>query len=326
MSIRWKHWLVLAAAGAALAAGPAIVAAQDWPTKPVRIIVPFPPGGTTDIIGREVGHRLSTAFGQPFVVENRAGASGNIGMELAARAPADGYTLVVGAPQTLTINPYLFKLPFNPRTDLAPIVIVASVPNILVVNPSLPVQSVQQLIDLAKKEPGKLAYGSSSVGGTPHLSAEMFKMMAGVDILHVPYKGSAPAISDLLGGQVQIMFDNMPAILPQVKAGKLRALAVTTPKRSPSVPELPTMIEAGVPGFESQGWFALLAPTGTPQPIIDKINREVNRMLQTDEFKAKLVALGAEPVGGSPADFAAHIQSESDRWGKVIKTAGIKAE
>ncbi len=326
MSTRWKHWLVLAAAGAAMAVGSTVVAAQEWPTKPVRIIVPFPPGGTTDIIGREVGHRLSTAFGQPFVVENRAGASGNIGMELAARSPADGYTLVVGAPQTLTINPYLFKLPFNPRTDLAPIVIVASVPNILVVNPALPVQSVQQLIDLAKKEPGKLAYGSSSVGGTPHLSAEMFKMMAGVDILHVPYKGSAPAISDLLGGQVQIMFDNMPAILPQVKAGKLRALAVTTPKRSPSVPELPTMIEAGVPGFESQGWFALLAPTGTPQPIIDKINREVNRMLQTDEFKAKLVALGAEPVGGSPADFAAHIQSESDRWGKVIKTAGIKAE
>ncbi len=325
MSIRLNHVLALAAA-MAFAAGPATVAAQDWPTKPVRIIVPFPPGGTTDIVGREVGHRLSTAFGQPFVVENRAGASGNIGMELAVRSPADGYTLVVGAPQTLTINPYLFKLPFNPRTDLAPIVIVASVPNILVVNPSLPVQSVQQLIDLAKKEPGKLAYGSSSVGGTPHLSAEMFKMMAGVDILHVPYKGSAPAIADLLGGQVQIMFDNMPAILPQVKSGKLRALAVTTPKRSPSVPELPTMIEAGLPGFESQGWFALLAPAGTPQPIIDKINREVNRMLQTDEFKAKLVALGAEPVGGSPADFATHIQSESDRWGKVIKTAGIKAE
>lgn len=325
MSIRLNHVLALAAA-MAFAAGPATVAAQDWPTKPVRIIVPFPPGGTTDIVGREVGHRLSTAFGQPFVVENRAGASGNIGMELAVRSPADGYTLVVGAPQTLTINPYLFKLPFNPRTDLSPIVIVASVPNILVVNPSLPVQSVQQLIDLAKKEPGKLAYGSSSVGGTPHLSAEMFKMMAGVDILHVPYKGSAPAIADLLGGQVQIMFDNMPAILPQVKSGKLRALAVTTPKRSPSVPELPTMIEAGLPGFESQGWFALLAPAGTPQPIIDKINREVNRMLQTDEFKAKLVALGAEPVGGSPADFATHIQSESDRWGKVIKTAGIKAE
>ncbi len=325
MSIRLNHVLALAAA-MAFAAGPATVAAQDWPTKPVRIIVPFPPGGTTDIVGREVGHRLSTAFGQPFVVENRAGASGNIGMELAVRSPADGYTLVVGAPQTLTINPYLFKLPFNPRTDLAPIVIVASVPNILVVNPSLPVQSVQQLIDLAKKEPGKLAYGSSSVGGTPHLSAEMFKMMAGVDILHVPYKGSAPAIADLLGGQVQIMFDNMPAILPQVKSGKLRALAVTTPKRSPSVPELPTMIEAGLPGFESQGWFALLAPAGTPQPIIDKINREVNRMLQTVEFKAKLVALGAEPVGGSPADFATHIQSESDRWGKVIKTAGIKAE
>ena len=325
MSIRLNHVLALAAA-MAFAAGPATVAAQDWPTKPVRIIVPFPPGGTTDIVGREVGHRLSTAFGQPFVVENRAGASGNIGMELAVRSPADGYTLVVGAPQTLTINPYLFKLPFNPRTDLSPIVIVASVPNILVVNPSLPVQSVQQLIDLAKKEPGKLAYGSSSVGGTPHLSAEMFKMMAGVDILHVPYKGSAPAIADLLGGQVQIMFDNMPAILPQVKSGKLRALAVTTPKRSPSVPELPTMIEAGLPGFESQGWFALLAPAGTPQPIIDKINREVNRMLQTDEFKAKLVALGAEPVGGSPADFATHIQSESDRWGKVIKAAGIKAE
>lgn len=302
-------------------------AASKYPDRPVKVIVPFPPGGATDIVGREISDRLSQALGQPFVVENRSGASGNIGMEAAARSAPDGYTLVVGAPQTLTINPQLFKhMTFNPQKDLAPIVVVATVPNVLIVNPKLPVHSVKELIAYIKARPGKVNYGSSSVGGTPHLSAELFKALTHTDIMHVPYRGSTPALTDLMGGQIQMMFDNLPADLPVIRSGRVRALAVTTAVRSPSAPELPTMIEAGVPGFESQGWFSLLAPAGTPQAILDKINTEVNKILGTDSFKASLAKVGADPKGGSIDDFRKLIDTESQRWGKVIKFAHIQVE
>jgi tripartite-type tricarboxylate transporter receptor subunit TctC len=298
----------------------------DYPDKPVRVIVPFPPGGATDIVGREISEKLSQAFKQTFIVENKPGASGNIGIEMAARAPADGYTLVVGAPQTLTINPQLMKMSFDPQKELAPIVVIASVPNVLVVNPKLPVNSVRDLIALAKKQPGKLSYGSSSIGGTPHLSAEMFKAMTGTYILHIPYKGSSPALTDLMGGHIDFMFDNLPAALPFIQSGALKALAVTTLKRSPSLPNTPTMVEAGVPDFDSQGWFSLLSPTATPTEVLEKINIEVNKILLTDDFKAKLAKVGANPIGGSRSEFQNRIQMETKRWGSVIKAANIKAE
>jgi tripartite-type tricarboxylate transporter receptor subunit TctC len=305
--------------------GPGTVFAA-YPEKPVRVIVPFPPGGATDIVGREISEKLSQAFKQPFIVENKPGASGNIGMEMATRAPADGYTLVIGAPQTLTINPQLMKMSFDPQKELAPIVVIASVPNVLVVNPKLPVNSVKDLIALAKKRPGKLSYGSSSIGGTPHLSAEMFKAMTGTYILHIPYRGSSPALTDLMGGHIDFMFDNLPAALPFIQSGALKALAVTTLKRSSSLPNTPTMVEAGVPDFDSQGWFALLAPAATPTDVLEKINIEVNKILLTDDFKARLAKVGANPIGGSRAEFQNRIQMETKRWGAVIKSADIKAE
>lgn len=308
-----------------------VVQAQDaaatYPDRPVKVIVPFPPGGATDIVGREISDKLARALGQTFVVENRSGASGNIGMEAAARSAPDGYTLVVGAPQTLTINPQLFKSnPFNPQKELDPIVVVATVPNVLIVNPKLPVSSVKELIAYAKERPGKVNYGSSSIGGTPHLSSELFKSMTDTNIMHIPYRGSAPALTDLMGGQIDMMFDNLPASLPHIKSGRVKALAVTTKQRSDSAPELPTMDEAGVPGFESQGWFSLLAPAGTPPAILQKINSEVNKILATDDFKQRLANVGAQPKGGSIADFRQLLASETQRWSKVIEFADIKVE
>ena len=302
-------------------------AQAPYPGKPVRVVVPFPPGGATDIVGRAIAERLQAALGQPFVVENKAGASGNIGVAEVARAPADGYTLVVGAPQTLTINPRLFKsLPFDPQKDLAPVAVIASVPNVLIVSNKLPVRTPQELVALAKQKVGRLNYGSSSIGGTPHLSAEMFKSMTGTFILHVPYRGSAPALQDLIGGQIDLMFDNPPAALPQIKAGTVRALAVTSLRRSASIPELPTLDESGVAGFDSQGWFALLAPAGTPQPVLERLNTEVNKILATPEFRERLLKVGADPVGGSIEDFRQRLRSETARWGQVIQFADIKAE
>jgi tripartite-type tricarboxylate transporter receptor subunit TctC len=298
----------------------------NYPTKPVRIIVPFPPGGATDIIARDIGEKLSAALGQPFLVDNKAGASGNIGVEMAVRAAPDGYTLVMGSAQTLTINPQLFKLNYAPQRDLAPIALVASVPNVLIVSPNLPVNTPKQLIELAKSKPGRLNYGSSSIGGTPHLSGELFKSMTGSYIVHIPYRGSSPALQDLASGNIDLMFDNLPAALPLIKSGRVKALAVTTTKRTAAAPDLPTMQEAGLKDFDSQGWFGLLMPVGTPSAIVDRLNAEVNRILTNADFKERLQKVGAEGIGGSVSDFRERMRSETERWGKVIRFANITAE
>jgi tripartite-type tricarboxylate transporter receptor subunit TctC len=322
-----KKTFMVTLLGAVLFAFGGQVVAQSYPNKPVKVIIPFPPGGATDIVGRAMAERLQNALGQTFIVENKPGASGNIGIGEATRAAPDGYTLVIGSPQTLTINHQIIKsTPFNPQRDLAPIVVIASVPNVLIVNNKLPVKNAQELIAYAKANPGKLSGGSSSIGGSPHLALESMKATYGLDIVHVPYKGSAPALQDLVGGQISMMFDNLPAALPLINGGQIKALGVTTLKRTASAPEIPTLDESGMKGFDSQGWFALLAPAGTPTPILDKINAEANKIINTPEFRERMTKVGADTVGGSIDEFKARIKSETERWGKVIQAADIKAE
>ncbi|HET7033335.1 MAG TPA: tripartite tricarboxylate transporter substrate binding protein [Casimicrobiaceae bacterium] len=298
-----------------------------YPTKPIRLVVPFPPGGATDIIARAVAQKLSETWGQSIVVDNRPGAGGNIGTELVAKAAPDGYTLEMGTVGTHAINASLYaKIPFDNVKDFAPIILVAGVPNVLEVTPSLPVNSVQELIAYAKANPGKLNFASSGNGTSIHLSGELFKVMTGVQMTHVPYKGSAPALQDLIAGQVQLMFDNLPPSLPQIKGGKLRALAVTSATRAPALPDVPTVAESGLPGFEASSWFGLLAPVGTPPAIIAKINAEVAAWLASPEGKEKLASIGANAAGGSPGDFARHIQAETAKWAKVVKESGAKVD
>ena len=301
--------------------------AEAYPSKPITMIVPFPAGGTTDILARAIGQELFKTLGQQVIVDNRPGAGGNIGSALVAKAAPDGYTLLMGTVGTHAINASLYaKMPYDTVKDFAPITQVAAVPNILVVNPTLPVKSVKELIAYAKANPGKLNFASSGNGTSIHLSGELFKTMAGVDMTHIPYKGSAPALTDLLGGQVNLMFDNMPSALPHVKAGKLRALAVTSGKRSPAAPDLPTIEEAGVPGYEASSWFGVLAPAGTPPDIVNKLNAEIVRILKTPEMKERLSSQGAEPVGSSPGEFAAHIKAEMAKWAKVVKESGARVD
>ena len=303
------------------------VCAQSYPIKTIKIVVPFPPGGATDIIARAVAEKLQLAFNKPVIVENKAGESGNIGVGDVVRSAPDGYTLVMGAAQTLTINHQLFSnLTFVPQKDLAPIIVVASVPNVLVVANRLPAKNLQEFIALAKANSGKFSSGSSSIGGTPHLTLEMFKSVTGTKIVHIPYKGSAPALQDLGGGQIELMFDNLPAALPFITSGRIRAIGVTTLKRTASAPEIPTFDEMGLKGFDSQGWFGLLAPAGTPVSVLERLNAEVNKIIQTAEFRERLVKAGADPVGGSIEDFRQRLKSETDRWGRVIKAANVKAE
>ena len=301
--------------------------APAYPSHPVRIVVPFPAGGTTDILARAVAQRFTEAFGQTFIVDNRPGAGGNIGAELVAKSAPDGYTLVMGTVGTHAINPSLYaKMPYDHIKDFAPVFLVAGVPNVLEVNPSLPVHSVAELVAYAKANPGKLDFASSGSGTSIHLSGEMFKTMAGVSMQHVPYKGSAPALQGLVGGQVQLMFDNLPSSLALIKAGKLRALAVTSAERSATLPDLPTIAESGYPGFEASSWFGLLAPAGTPPAIIAKLNAEGNAWLASPDAKQKLLAQGAIAAGGSPEDFAHHIAAETAKWAKVVKASGAKVE
>lgn len=316
---------VAAAAATILAAGPA--AAQAYPNKPITMIVPFSAGGTTDILARIVGQALSTELGQSVVIDNRAGAGGNIGGQLAARAPADGYTLFMGTVGTHAINEALYKkMPFNPIKDFAPLSRVANVPNLLVAHPAQPFKTVSELIAYAKANPGKVNFGSSGSGSSIHLSGELFKSMAKVDMVHIPYKGSAPAVNDLLGNQIAIMFDNMPSAIQHVRAGKLRPIAVTTAKRSPELPDVPTIAESGVPGYEATSWFGLFAVAGTPAPIVTQLNKALVKVLNQPDVKAKIVAQGGEVVAETPEQFAAFIKAETAKWGKVVKESGASVD
>ncbi len=319
--------LVRLVAALALLSGLAAAAhAQAWPTKPIRYIVPFPPGGATDILARSIAEKLGPALGQPVIVENRAGAAGNVGTELAAKAAPDGYTiLMVTVAQSISETLYA-KLAYNLMRDLTPVILVARVPNVMVVHPSVPARSVKEFIDYAKANPGKINFASSGSGTSIHMSGELFKLLTGVDIVHVPYKGSALALTDLIGGQVSVMFDNLPPSMPHIRGGKLRALAITTTTRYPTLPDLPTMVEAGVPGYESSSWFGIMAPTGTPKDIVARLNAEVRKIMALPEVRERFDQQGAIASPGSPEDFDAFIRAEIAKWGKVVKASGAKVD
>src|SRR5438093_1351752 len=318
---------VLKACALAALAIPAPAHAQVYPAKPVRMIVAYPPGGGTDIVGRMVAQRLGESLGQSVVVENRGGASGNIGTELAARAAPDGYTILMGNVAPNAINVSLFKdLPFDPVADFTPVSLVASTPNILVVHPSTPVRTVGELIALAKAKPGALNFASAGVGSSSHLAGELFRILAGADIVHVPYKGAGPAMVDVLSGQVQLYFATMPAAMAHVKSGKLAPVAVTSARRSRALPDLPTIAEAGVPGYEASTWYGVLAQAHTPPAVIARLHENIVRILAVPETRGRLADQGFEPVGSSPEEFGAYIKSEIAKWEKVIGDAGIRPE
>ena len=322
-----RRTLLASLAVAAAGALPLGALAQNFPTKPITIIVPFSAGGTTDILARIVGQGLTTELGQSDVVDNKPGAGGNIGGSLAAKAAADGYTLFMGTVGTHAINQSLYKkMPFDPVKDFAPLSRVATVPNLLVAHPSQPFKTVKEMIAYAKANPGKITFGSPGSGASPHVSGELFKSMTGTDLLHIPYKGSAPAMTDLLGGQTSVMFDNMPSAIQHVRSGKLRPIAVTTAKRSPELPDVPTIAEAGVPGYEATSWFGMFAPAGTPKPVLDKLHAALIKVLNQADVKKKIAEQGGDVVAETPAQFAAFIKAESVKWGKVVKESGATAD
>ncbi len=301
-------------------------ASQAWPTRPVRYIVPFPPAGATDILARIIADKISGPLGQSVVVENRAGAAGNVGTELVAKSAPDGYTILqVTVAQSISQTLYA-KLNYDLERDLAPVAMIALVPNVMVVNPSVPAKTVAEFIALAKSKPGKINFASSGSGTSIHMSAEMFKMLTGVDIVHIPYKGSGPALADLIGGQVDVMFDNLTSSIGFIRGGKLRALAVTTAMRYPELPDIPTMQEAGVAGYEATAWFGILAPKGTPRDVIMRINGEVNKALAQADVKEKLAQQGALARAWTPEQFGEFIHNEIVKWGKVVKASGAKVE
>jgi tripartite-type tricarboxylate transporter receptor subunit TctC len=300
--------------------------ANTYPNKPITIVVPFSAGGTTDILARLIGQKLTERWKVAVVVENKLGAGGNIGTAQVARSAPDGYTLVLGTIGTHAINPSLYStIPYDALKDFAPITRTAMVPNALVVNANAPFNSVKEMIEYGKANPGKLTFGSSGHGSTLQMSGELFKMMAQVDMIHVPYKGSAPAVADLLGNQISMIFDNMPSALPQVKAGKLKALAVTSSTRVPQLPDVPTMAEAGVPGYDVMSWFGLWAPAKTPRPIVEKLNKAVVDILNAPDVQQKIKEQGAVPTPETPAEFESFIRSESEKWKKVVKSAKLTA-
>lgn len=302
-------------------------AEAGFPDRGVRIVVPFPAGGSNDVVARMLGAKLQELWGQPVVIDNRAGAGGNIGAEAVARSPADGYTLLLTAPGPLAVNQSLYtQLSFNPTQDFTPVALIASVPIVLAVNPNVKATTVVELIALAKASPGKLNFGSSGLGSTNHLAGELLKTRAGIDIVHVPYRGAAPAMNDLIGGQIPMMFDNMPAIRPQVQGGTIRAIAVAGAARSPLFPELPTMVEAGVPNFEASSWFGLVAPARMPPDVMKALIDSVTKLLKDPDMVKRLADVGAEPGTLSGDAFAAFLRTESEKWGQVVKTAGAKVE
>lgn len=318
--------LALTIAMAAACLGPLGAAAQSYPDKPIKLLVPFAAGGTTSTLARALADRMGKALNQSVVVDNRPGAGGNIAMEAVAHAAPDGYTLLMG-PIGLAINPALYpKLNFDPLKDFAPIGLYGGVANILAVNASLPIHSVKELIAYAKANPGKLSQGSSGNGSSSHLAGEMLKASTGIDILHVPYKGGAQAMNDVLAGQTSMLFDQMPAVLPQVQGGRVRALAVTTAQRSSAAPDIPTMAESGVPGYDVNVWFGILAPAGTPAPIVTRLNTEMNKILRDPEFRASLVKMGVDPMPSTPAEFSEFLRKETQLWAQVVKSSGAKLD
>ena len=317
-----RSWARFAATLVALAF-PALVAAQAWPSKPVKIVCPFPAGGATDVVSRLLAQKLTEAWGQSVIVENRAGAGGNIGADVVAKSPADGYTLLMTSGSIVTANPYMYKsLTYDPAHDLVAITNVATGPQVIAVGPGVEQKDLKSFIEYARANPKKVNFGSAGVGTQTHLAAENFAYSAGVDITHVPYKGESQAITDLMGGQIQMATPNLGAAIGFIKDGKLRALAVTSRERSPQLPDVPSASEI-IPGFENAGWFGLVAPTGTPRDVIDRIQRDSARILQGEEFKATLAKQGMAPVGNTPAEFTAAIREESARWAKVIKERGL---
>lgn len=321
-----RRCLAVLTVAMALAAATAPATAQSYPNRPVRIIVPFPAGGGADIFGRLVGKALAESLGQQFVADNRAGASGIIGCELATRAAADGYTLLLGTTGTHATNPVVYrKLPYDPLRDFAPVSLVAESPFVLLVHPSLPVRNVRELIALAKKAPGKLTYGSSGVGSSSHLGFELFNLMAGISTLHVPYKGLPPATADTIAGNLTMTWDSITASSPHIKAGRVRPLGIGSAKRSALLPELPTISEAGLPGYELGSWYGVFAPAGTPQDIVRLLHQEIAKSITGNGLKEHFAVLGAEPVGSSPEAFTEVLKRDLEKWGKVARAANVSA-
>jgi len=325
-AVRHHRPLITAALLAALAPAQSAVA-QSYPTKPIRWIVTYPPGGPTDVVARAIGAKLTEAWGQQIIIDNRAGAGGMIGTELGARAAPDGYTLLFGTSAGMTINPALqSKLPYDPVKDFAPVSLLVINPQLLVLNPTVPANSVKELVALAKAKPGQLNYASVGQGSPNHLGMELLKALTGTNIVHVPYKGTGPAITDLLGGQVQLMFNSMPTVLPLVRSGKLRALAVGSTQRISAIADIPTVAESGVPGFENVTWYGMFAPAKTPREIVNKLHAQVVRILAEPDMAQRLSSQGAEPRSSTPDELAKFMRVEFERWAKVIKSAGVKVE
>jgi tripartite-type tricarboxylate transporter receptor subunit TctC len=318
--------LILAVASCGVAWGAGDAFAQGYPAKAIRVIVPFAPGGATDITGRTVSARMAETLKQTIIVDNRSGGGGVIGADIAAKAPPDGYTVLLATPAETAILPHLQKMPYDPLKDLAPVSLATASPLILVVHPSLPAKSVKELIALVKARPGQLSYGSAGTGGVHHLAGELLKVTFKLDMVHVPYKGVGAVIPDLLGGHIPMTFSSLPPSMPYVAAGKLRALAVTSPKRSVAASEVPTMIEAGVPDFVATNWFAYFVPAGTPEAIVGRLNAEINRTLKLADVKEKLVVLGLEPLGTTPQELGRFVREESAKFAKLIKLSGVKMD
>lgn len=306
---------------------PPATASEVYPDKPIHIVAPFPPGGPVDILSRTIGNKLAQSLGQPVVVDNRAGAGGNIGADVVAKSAPDGYTLLMGFVGTHAINPSLYtKMPYDNVKDFEPVCLVAVVTIVLVVNPSVPATSINELIALARSKPGELTFGSPGHGTPQHLAGELFNSIAGVNMLHVPYKGAVPALTDLLGGQLSMIFSSMPPALPHIKNGKLRALGVTSTTRSPAAPDLPTIAESGLKGYVVNNWYGILAPRGTPKEIVAKLNGEIVKILKMPDVKESLSAQGAEPFTSTPQQFALYIKEETEKWTKIVKYSGVKVD
>jgi tripartite-type tricarboxylate transporter receptor subunit TctC len=313
----------LACGGLALSA--LIAGAAEYPSRPVRFVVPYATGGTTDILARIIGPKLTQAWRQQIVVDNRGGANGNIGSDIVAKATPDGYTILLGTSGSNAVNPSVYaRMPYDAKRDLALIAMVASTANILVANPRFAGNTIQDVLAMAKKNPGKVTYGSAGVGSVLHLSGELLKTMTGVNMTHVPYKGTGPSLVDLMGGQIDVVFANLPAVVPMVQTGRLKGIAVTTAKRATALPQIPTMMEGGVRGYDVSSWFAVFVPTRTPKPIVSKINAEVVKILKTPDTQARLVELGAEPMFMTPAEGNRFFHDEIEKWAKVVKAAGVK--